>query len=155
MAFFVQQDGFSTLIAFSLQSTVHFKEVENQPPGLEAGGANNLTTMRNTRWRTMAPKKLITMAESSLKVQYDPSVLSQIVGMLGLNQQITTTFPDGSTWVWFGWIDSFKPDGNKEGEPPTASVTIIPSNVNGSGAETGPVYTAGPSTTTPTSEAPG
>lgn len=132
-------DGFSTTIAFALDSAVQFFEKEVQPPGIAAGGAIDVTTMLNTTFRTMAPKKLVTLTEASLVVAYDPLVYNEILAMIGQIQQITVTFPDGVTIIFFGWIDEFTPAALVEGEQPTADVTIIPSNQDVSLVETGPV----------------
>lgn len=154
MAFRVLSDGFSTIVTFGLNATVEFLEKEVQPIGFDGGGANEQTTMRNVRFRTFLPKRLITITEQTIKVSYDPKVMAEIVGMLQANQQIITTHADGSTWTWYGWLDAFKPDSVKEGQQPEASVTLIASCLNGAGAETGPTYSAG-TTTTSTTEAPG
>lgn len=135
-------DGFSTTISFADNPTVLFYEKTVTPPGLQGGGANDTTTMRNTTWRTMAPKKLKTMSEASSKVSYDPAVYSDVLTMIQNNQLITINFPDGSTLEFYGWLDEFTPDEVQEGSQPTATIKIIPSNQNDSGVETAPVYTA-------------
>lgn len=135
-------DGFSTLITFANFTTVKFWEKEVTPPSMEAGGANDTTNMHNTEWRTKAPKKLKTLGESSAKVSYDPKVFEDIPDMLGVNQEITITFPDGSKVKFWGWVDSFNPGSCAEGEAPTADIKIICSNQNATGAETAPAYTA-------------
>jgi len=135
-------DGFATLITFSEDSDVSFWEKEVTPPGMSGGGENDTTTMRNTLWRTRAPKSLITLTESTLVAAYDPAVYDSILSMINVNQQITITFPDDSTLVFWGWLDEFTPGNVVEGEQPTATVKIIPSNQNGSGVETAPIYTA-------------
>jgi len=135
-------DGFATLISFSEDSDVQMWEKEVTPPGISGGGENDTSTMRNTAWRTRAPKSLITLSEASFSAAYDPAVFDEIVSMVNVNQLITITFPDSSTLAFWGWIDEFTPGSNVEGEQPTADVTIIPSNQNGSGAEVAPVYSA-------------
>lgn len=135
-------DGFATLIEFAEDSDVQMWEKEVTPPGVSGGGENDTSTMHNTTWRTRSPKSLITMSESSLVVAYDPAVYDEIVAMANVNQQVTITFADSSTLVFWGWIDEFTPGAVTEGEQPTADVTIIPSNQNAAGVETAPVYTA-------------
>jgi len=61
--------------------------------------------------------------------------------MLSENQLITITWPDTSTLAFWGWLDKFVPANVVEGEQPTATVTIEPSNQNDSQVETAPVYT--------------
>jgi hypothetical protein len=108
---------------------------------MDAGGANDTTTLRNTTYRTRAPKQLITLTEMSVSVSYDASFYDDILGMIKVNQLITITFPDTSTVAFWGWLDKFIPGPVAEGAQPTADVTIIPSNQNDSGVETAPVYT--------------
>ena len=135
-------DGFATLISFAEDSDVQMWEKEVTPPGVSGGGENDTSTMHNTAWRTRAPKGLITLSECSFSAAYDPAVYDEIVAMVNVNQLITITFPDASTVAFWGWLDEFTPGANVEGEQPTADVTIIPSNQNGSGVETAPVYSA-------------
>lgn len=135
-------DGFSTTIGFANYPSVSFYEKEVTPPGLDAGGANDTTTMLNTTYRTRSPKQLVTMAACNFVAAYDPEVYDSVVAMLGENQLITITFPDTSTLAFWGWLDKFTPNALVEGEQPTAQCTIEPSNQNGSGTETAPVYTA-------------
>lgn len=133
-------DGFSTTISFANDPTVLFYEKTVTPPGLQGGGANDTTTMRNTTWRTMAPKKLKSMGEGSAKVSYDPAVYSDVIGMINDNQLITIEFPDGSSVAFYGWLDEFTPDEIQEGSQPTATIKIITSNQTDGGVETAPVY---------------
>jgi len=135
-------DGYTTRVGFAADASVEFWEKEVTPPSLSAGGANDTTTMRNTRWRTKAPKKLVTMGDMEISVAYDPAVYENIEqNLLGVNNLITIEFSDGSTLEFWGWLDEFKPNAIVEGAQPTASITIICSNQNDSGVETAPVYT--------------
>ncbi len=131
-------DGFGTSIEFSAEDSAGLKvwEKEVQPPGVSGGGANDTTTLRNTAWRTMAPKNLKTLTDASITVAYDPACYDQIVLMVNVNQQITITFPDSSTLVFWGFIDTFTPNRIIEGEQPTAECVIIPTNQNAAGTET-------------------
>ena len=148
----IQTDGFQTTIAFnsSLLSsatvvlTDEMEEKEVTPPGIAGGGANDASTMRNTLWRTMSPKSLRTLTPCTLTVAYDPELYQEMEAMINDNQQITITFPDDSTLVFWGWIDEFTPNASVEGEQPTATITIIPSNQDGdnSNAEIAPDYSA-------------
>ena len=135
-------DGFSTLITFANYPSVKFWEKTVTPPGMTGGGANDTTTMRNTAWRTMAPKKLKSLANSTFSAAYDPEVFSSVVSMINENQEITITFPDSSTLTFWGWLDEFTPGEVVEGEQPTADCTIVPSNQNASGVEVAPTYSA-------------
>lgn len=134
-------DGYQTLFSFDLNPVVKFAEIEVTPPALNAGGQVDTTTMRNSRWRTFNPKALVTAGEASATVAYDSAIYTDALNMLGVNQLITITFPDGHTIAFWGWLDSFVPGSNKEGNRPTASIKIVPSNQDNTGAEVAPVYT--------------
>jgi hypothetical protein len=125
-----QTDGQGTLIEFASDPTVLFEEVSVTPPSIEGGGEINITNHNNTTFRTKAPKTLVEVGPSSLTVQYDPATLPEILGLVNVNTLITLTFPDGSTWKFFGWLDSFTPGEQVDGEQPTAEITIIASMQN-------------------------
>lgn len=135
----LQTDGHSTTITFAGVTSVLFVEKEVTPPGIEGGGENDTTTMANTAWRTRQPKKLKTLAPASLTVAYDPDAYTEILALINVNVPIVITFPDDETLTFYGWLDTFTPGSNVEGEQPTADITIIPSNQNSSGTETAPV----------------
>lgn len=143
----IQNDGFSTTIEFSATSSgvtlsTLLKEKELTPPGVSAGGENDTTTMRNEEFRTKQPASLKTLMNSSFVAAFDSAVLDEILAQVGVNQLITITFPDASTWAFWGWMDEFVPNAQIETEQPTANITIIPSNQNNAGVEVPPAYTA-------------
>lgn len=135
-------DGFSTIITLANLPLVKLYEKEVTPPGYSAGGAIDTTTMRNTAYRTGAPKKLKSLSPVTATVAYATEALEQIWPQIGVVQLITITFPDDSTLAFYGWIDEFTPGAHTEGEQPTASLTIIPGMRNPAGAEVAPDYTA-------------
>ena len=138
-------DGYQTLITFSAATSgvEVFWEKAVTPPGLDGGGPNDTTTMHNETYRTSAPKNLITLTSGSFTAAYDPAILDELVSMLNVNQAITVTFPDDSTWVFWGWIDKAAPSAIEEGTQPTIDITIEPSNQDDDGDEIAPAYTAG------------
>lgn len=135
-------DGFSTLITLANIPTVKLYEKEVTPPGWSGGDAIDTTTMRNTTWRTMAPRKLKSLTAVSAVVAFATDALTSIQAQLNLNQLITVTFPDSSTLQFYGFLSEFTPGRFTEGEQPTATITIQPTLVNLTGVETAPVYTA-------------
>lgn len=138
------EDGFSTIITLENIPTVKLYEKEVTPPGINGGGPIDTTTMRNTAWRTQAPKHLKSSTPISATVAYATDSYDEILAQIGVNQQMTVTQPDGSTITIWGWLDEFTPGANTEGEQPTATLTFQPSNRNNDEppVETGPVYTA-------------
>ena len=140
----ILNDGHSTILTFANISNVNFLEKEVTPPGVDGGGENDITTMRNVRWRTRQSKKLLTLTSQSVTVAYDPAIYDDVVEQFQVNQLVTVTFPDGSQLDFFGWIDSFIPGTNVEGEQPTAELTVIPSNQDLNENEIEPVYRPAP-----------
>ena len=136
------RDGHPTTIAFANFPSVLFWEKTVTPPGIEGGGENDTTTMRNSVWRTRQPKKLKTLSNSTFTAAYDPAVYEDILDMIQDNQLITVTFSDGATLAFWGWVDSFVAGEIREGEQPMATITIIPSNEDDDANEVAPVYTA-------------
>jgi len=139
-------DGFATTIEFADQGSgtgpgITFWEKEITPPGVDAGGATDTTTMRNTLYRTKAPKKLITMTPMTLVVSYDAAVYDDIMEMISDIQLVTITWPDTAKLAFYGWLDKFIPGNVVEGEQPTATITIEPSNQTSLGVETAPDFT--------------
>lgn len=135
-------DGHSTRLSFAADTTVKFYEKTVTPPGIDGGGAIDTTTMLNTTYRTKSPKALKDVSDAALTVAYDPACIPEILALVNVNNLITVTFPDGDTVAFWGWLDKFTPGELVEGEQPTADIEIIASNVNDSGVETGPAYTA-------------
>jgi len=136
----IMTDGFSTLVSIA-GATLHEKTVT--PPSIEGGGENDTTTMRNTAWRTRYPKLLKTLGEMTFTAAYDNAAYSTLVSAINVNQEVTITFPDGGTLVFWGWMDNVAPGDIAEGEQPEVTVTIIASNLDGSLAEIAPVLTPG------------
>ena len=137
-------DGFKTTIAFQADADIKVYETEVSPPGVSSGGSIDFTTMRNSAWRTKKSKKLKSLEDAGIKVAYDPACYTEIIAIVGTNTQITVTFPDLSTLVFWGFIESFTPNGLTEGNMPVADIKIVASNLNGSAVETAPAWTAAP-----------
>lgn len=137
------KDGHSTKIAFEADPDVSFWERTVKPPGIDGGDAVEQTTMHSVDWRQMAPRQLKTLTDATASVQYDPNVFNNIYDLVNIETSITVHFPDGSTLDFFGYLKSFEPDELAEGEPPTATITIVCTNSDPtSGAEAAPVLTS-------------
>lgn len=132
-------DGFSTQIAFAADPDVGFWERTVKPPGLDGGEPIDITTMFNTTYRTFAPRQLKTLTPITCTVAYDPAVFDQILALINVNGWITVHFPDTSTLDFVGFLKSFEPAENAEGNFPLATITIIPTNCL-AGTETAPDF---------------
>ncbi len=133
-------DGFSTKIAFAADPNIEFWELTVGPPGLDGGDAIETTTMHNVTWRSMQPRALLTLSQFSLTALYDPLVYDSIIALINVETDITVHFPDADTLDFFGFLQNFEPQDHEEGSPPTATVTITPTNVDpADGSEAAPV----------------
>jgi hypothetical protein len=136
-------EGFPTKITFSRDPNIEFWEKTVKPPGLDGGDPVDTTTMHNSTYRTMNPRKLKTMTAMSTKVAYDPVVYSSILELINVKDTVTVTFSDGSTLAFYGYLKEFSPDDIDEGKQPEAGITIIPTNQHPTtGAESGAVLTS-------------
>lgn len=134
-------DGFSTKIAFAADADVSFWEKTVTPPGIDGGDPIDITNMFNSAVRTKAARSLYDVTDASLSVQYDPVVYDQIIALINVNTSITVHFPNGDTLDFFGYLRSFTPQENQEGEEPLADIVIVSTNVDSSdGTETAPNY---------------
>lgn len=137
----IMTDGYKTTIDLTGAGTT-FEEKTVQPPGLDGGDMIDTTSMRNDTWRTKYPRQLVTATECPIVVSYDPSLYDSIIDSLNVNQAIIITFPDDSTLTFWGALRQFQPNPNAEGEQPQATITIEPTNMDGSYDEIAPVYAA-------------
>jgi hypothetical protein len=141
-------DGYSARFTFDDFPAIELFMKQPTPIGFEGGGANPQSTMENVKFRTQRPKKLITVTGSSITCAYDPKFLDTLIttngGMLLHNQLCHVEYGDGSKHNFWGWLESFKPGALQEGQQPEATVMVEVSNLNVSGVETGPTYTAPP-----------
>lgn len=144
-------DGFSTTIELGTFPTVFAvvaREKTVTPSGYSGGGGIPVTTMRNIAYRTTAPKYLINVEPLTLTVAYDPdtfdpaNLASGMPNIINVNQLITITFPSGDSLSFYGFVDEWKSQENREGEQPLISMTIIPSLLDptDNDTETAPVY---------------
>ena len=145
----IMEDGFSTTINFG-QTEATFCARTITPPAMIMGGANDVSCMSNTKYRTKAAKRLIDLGDVTAVGFYNGSLYTSFVDTLGTNQQITITVPpignattSSGTLSFFGFLDSFTPSAHEEGSAPEATVVIVVTNRDLNGDESDPVFTAG------------
>lgn len=140
--------GHPVTIDFDVASgvTLLLDPKELTPPGISAGGGNDTTTLSNTRWRTKDPKALIEMLNGSFSAAYNPDCYETLVdpsnGPIGQNGLITVTFPNDDTLEFYGFLNTFTPNGmSDEAGQPMADCEIVPTLKDPSGDETAPNWT--------------
>ena len=142
-------DGYQTLLSFADPSTygtgeqtavVAFWEREVTPPGIDGGDAVENTTMHNQQWRTMNPRHLKTLTESSINAAYDPAIYVSILSIINANTSVTVWFPDHSYLCFWGYLKSFEPGPLAEGKMPECAIKVTPTNHDNEGNECAPIY---------------
>lgn len=137
------REGFHAKITLGSLGTISFWEKLVDLPGLDGGPPIDQTTQFNVAYRTRWPRTLIDVTPITIPdAAFDPNVYNQILSYINRNDTITVSFADGSTIAFWGYLQSFKPNPMREGEQPTCSVTFIPTNLDNSYAEQGPVITS-------------
>lgn len=122
------ENGHPTIITLSAKPNLALWETSVKPPGVDGGEANDLTNMHNTDWRTFAPRTLKTLTPVTFTAQYDAAAYSDLVTNTNVHDTVTIHFPSGDTIAFFGYLRMFDPADATEGTPPTATVTIQPTN---------------------------
>lgn len=140
------EDGYSSKIAFNRDPDANFWESLGGgvgSPGIDGGDEIDISTMHNTVWRTFVARTLKTLTEFSVTALLDPIFYTECVNNL-INQEgsITRHFPDGSKVDFYGFLKSIEFDDFVEGEPPTVTLNIVPTNYDPvNRVEAGPVVT--------------
>lgn len=135
-------EGFSIKITFASQPALAVHEKMVTPSGWSAGGGIDVTSQFNLEVFTKRARRLKEQTPVTYKAAYSPDELDVIRGLIGFEDTITETFPDGTTLAYYGFLDEFTPDQFEIGKQPEATMKVVPTNwdkVNH--VEAGPVLT--------------
>lgn len=137
------KDGHPTKVAFARDPDISLWELTVKPPGVSGGDPINITTMHNVIWETKASQALQALTDGSLTFAYDPVVYNQILGLVNQEGSVTVRYSDGSTLDFFGYLGMFDPNEISRGTMPTASGTLVTTNLDPvNEVEAGPVLTS-------------
>jgi len=135
-------DPHPTLLTLaSADATIALWEKSLKPPGKDNQSPIQTGSMHNINLMTMAPNDLSTLTEATFKFAYDPSQLSTLYSRVGI--------PDSMTFIWsnlrymcfWGYLKSIAPDEIVEGQQPTMTATVQPTNTDPeTGEEEEPVF---------------
>lgn len=138
------KEGYQILVAFALAPTIALWEKTVKPSGIDGGDKIDQTTQHNDTYLTAAPRYLVDITDTNMKVAYDPAAWDTILSIINVQQSITVHFPDGSTLSFFGYLKSFEPDDLQIGSQPEATCVIVVTNVDPINCiESGPIMVPG------------
>lgn len=117
--------------------------VSIQAPGVDGGDKLEASCLDNAEWLTYVLQTLKDVPNVTFRCKFNPADLAAIQAEVNVNQALTMGFssPLGSILFW-GGLKSFVPEEGAIGQPWEATGEINTTNLNASGAETGPAYSA-------------
>lgn len=122
-------NGHVATIAFSLNPTLSVWEIDVGVPGIDGGEPIDITVQQNVTWRTRVARTLLTLTPYDVKCAYDPKVFTQLQSLINNDYgSVTTRWWDGSTIAAWAYLQKVTADQQKEGEMPTMTLTICPTN---------------------------
>lgn len=133
-------DGFSatTPTTLSLGDSGFVCEIEVTPPALDGGDMIPQDCMRSGVIGIALPRSRMRFMPITAVVSWDPQVYGVNLGVvaggqlvtINRNQLLTLTFPNGRRLNFYGAVTKFEPGVLKEGERPTATMTVGFTNIN-------------------------
>jgi hypothetical protein len=123
-------DGYQTTIAMNNLPAIAFWEKTVGFPAIDGGDGVDQTTMFNEAWMTQLPSTLKKGEPFDVLAAYDPRVATEVEAQCNINQNITITLPDGSTYSFYGWLKTFSPADLVRGTQPETTITFEVSNVD-------------------------
>lgn len=113
-----------------------------QPIGVDGGEAIDVTCLSNVTWITKQPQKLREVPDITFSTQYHPESWTTVNTEINTNQLITIRFNNAATLVFWGFLKSYEPQQAGKGDEWLANGTIVVTNMNNTGVEVDPVYSA-------------
>lgn len=113
---------------------------EVTPFSLDGGGEINLVTMLSKYMRTKWHKQLKGTEALTMNAFFSFNAFHRALSLVNANYQMKLKFPDNSYILFYASMNQFKPNSFKEGEPPSAMISVVPTHINEAGIETTPVF---------------
>jgi hypothetical protein len=135
-------DPHPTLLTLaSADATLALWEKSLKPPGKDNQSPIQTGTMHNVSLMTMAPNDLSTLTEATFKFAYDPSQLDEIYARVGVRDSMTFIWSTLDFMCFWGYLKSISPDEITDGQQPTMTATVQPTNTDpNTGEEEGPIF---------------
>ena len=136
------ENGHRSLITFAADTNCNMWEKDVGQPGDDGGEPVDITTQHNTTYRTKAPRTLRDLTPFTVTFAFDPIIRDEFAGLINVRTTVTIRYPDGSTMAFYGFLKGVEFDPLSEGEFPSGTATIVPTNWDPTNdVEAGPVMT--------------
>jgi len=110
--------------------------------GVDGGDAIDATCLSNVEFVTKQPQTLKEIPDIAFTCEYAPSTIAAVIAQINLNQVISIAFAAGEgTLTFWGYLKGYEPKESGKGEEWQATGTVVVTNLDGTGAEVGPVFT--------------
>lgn len=103
-------------VAFSLNSTVSFREFETTLPSWDGGEPINNTTHFNITFVTKRPNDLIEHGPMNFTALVDTLTFTEIQSLINREGSVTVRLADGGTIDWFAYLRSVTPQQGVRGQ---------------------------------------
>lgn len=135
-------NGYQALLTFENDHDANYFEIAVGVPGLDSGDPVDTTTQLNETYRTTTPRALVGLTSFQVTAAYAALGYSNLLSLLGINQNITVFFADGSSISFWGFLQTVEFDPQENGTMPTLTLTITPTNFDPDNCvEAGPLLT--------------
>lgn len=120
-------EGYQSLITFSLDPDLSFWETIVDSPGFDGGDPVPVYTMHNTTYRCVAARSLVTVTPFQVKGKFSSGTIDQIMAIINDDSGwVTVQWPDGTQLSVPAYLKSFKADQSQEGAPLEGTIEIVP-----------------------------
>lgn len=113
--------GFKCRLTFA---GLTLKEIDTTTMGLVLDAPIEQTSNANVKNRSFEGGDLITKTQGGSSCKYNIADVIALAAQIGVKQEFTFTYPDGSTEGDIGWLSSFVRDPLTIGTDPTAQITV-------------------------------
>lgn len=111
--------------------------------GLNNGDPIDNTCLSNVKYITKQPNALNEVPDIPFTAYWLPADdHAALVAEIGLNQSLSYVVPEVGSFIVWGYLQSFEVGESGKGEAMQGSGAIVVTNLNATGVETGPAFTA-------------
>jgi hypothetical protein len=120
-------EGYQSLLTFSLDPDLSFWETVVGAPGIDGGDPVPTTTMHNTMFHTVSPRKLKRMTPFQVQGKFSSGTPEQVNALINARDGwVTVKWPDETQFSFPAYLKSWQPAQAQEGNPLEGTLEIVP-----------------------------